>query len=163
MDVGHRPVLYEEALALLAPQSGERYIDCTVNGAGDAAGILARSSPDGRLLGLDADPDAVARARARLAIFGDRAHLVQANFRELTRIAQGARFEAVNGILFDLGLSSSTLEASARGFSFQRDEPLDMRFDPSCGPTAAELLAGSSEGELRSVLQRFGEEPAAGR
>ncbi len=163
MDVGHRPVLYEETLALLAPQSGERYIDCTVNGAGHAAGILERSSPDGRLLGLDADPDAVARARTRLAIFGDRAHVVQANFRELTGIAQIAGFEAVNGILFDLGLSSHTLEASGRGFSFQRDEPLDMRFDPTRGPTAAELLAGSSEGELRSVLQRFGEEPAAGR
>ena len=163
MDGGHRPVLYEETLAVLAPRSGERYIDCTLNGAGHAAGILERSSPDGRLLGLDADPDAVARARVRLARFGDRAHVVQSNFRELSGIAQDTGFEAADGILFDLGLSSYTLEAAGRGFSFQRDEPLDMRFDPTRGPTAAELLSGSSESELRSVLQRFGEEPAAGR
>src|SRR5262249_39652504 len=88
---------------------------------------------------------------------------VQANFRELAVIAQIAEINAVDGILFDLGLSSYTLESTARGFSFQRDEPLDMRFDPTRGTTAAGLLAGSREGELRSVLQRFGEEPAAGR
>jgi 16S rRNA (cytosine1402-N4)-methyltransferase len=163
MGEGHQPVLYEETLQVLAPRPGGRYIDCTVNGGGHAAGLLERSAPDGRLLGLDADPTVLAIARERLAGFGERVRLVHANFRDLAACARRAGFEAVDGILFDLGLSSYALEASGRGFSFQRDEPLDMRFDPTQGPTAAELLARSSEAELRTILARYGEEPAAAR
>jgi 16S rRNA (cytosine1402-N4)-methyltransferase len=159
----HASVLYEEALTILAPRPGARYIDCTVGGGGHAEGVLARSGPDGQLLGLDADPAALERVRARLASFGDRARLCHANFRDLGRCARAAGFDAVDGILFDLGLSSDSLEASGRGFSFRRDEPLDMRFDPTAGEPAAALVADSTEAELREILWRYGEEPAAGR
>ncbi len=159
----HQPVLYEETLQVLAPRPGGRYIDCTVNGGGHAAGLLERSAPDGQLLGLDADPTVLAVARERLAGFGERVRLVHANFRDLAACARREGFEAVDGILFDLGLSSYALEASGRGFSFQRDETLDMRFDPTQGQTAAELLARSSEAELRTILAHYGEEPAAAR
>jgi len=156
-------VLFEEVMAILAPRAGERYVDCTVNGGGHAAGLLERSAPDGQLLGLDADPAALARARERLAPYGDRARLVHANFRDLARAAAEAGWRHADGILFDLGVSSYSLEVSGRGFSFRRDEPLDMRFDPTRGVTAAELLAGSTEADLRALLQRYGEEPGAGR
>ena len=159
----HLSVLYDETLAFLDPRPGERYIDCTVGGGGHAEGVLARSSPDGQLLGLDADPAALARVRARLALFGDRVHLCHANFRELGRCAREAGFDAAHGIVFDLGLSSDSLEVSGRGFSFRRDEPLDMRFDPTAGEPAAALLADSTEAELRDILRQYGEEPAAGR
>ena len=150
-------------MRLLAPRAGARYVDATVNGGGHAAGIMERSSPDGELLGLDADPDAIARARERLAAFGTRVHLVHANFRALAQVARAEGFDSVAGVLFDLGLSSDTLERSGRGFSFRRDEPLDMRYDPTTGITAAELLARSSERELRHLLRTYGEEPAAAR
>jgi 16S rRNA (cytosine1402-N4)-methyltransferase len=159
----HTSVLYDEVLAFLAPRPGGRYIDCTVGGGGHAEGVLARSSPGGQLLGLDADPAALARVRERLAPFGARVWLCHANFRELGRCARAAGFDAVDGILFDLGLSSDTLEVSGRGFSFRRDEPLDMRFDPTAGESAAALLADSTEAALRDILRRYGEEPAAGR
>ncbi len=154
-------MLFEEVMAILAPRAGERYVDCTVNGGGHAAGLLERSAPDGQLLGLDADPAALARARERLAPYGDRARLVHANFRDLARAAAEAGWRHADGILFDLGVSSYSLEVSGRGFSFRRDEPLDMRFDPTRGVTAAELLAGSTEADLRALLQRYGEEPGA--
>ncbi|MBX5491473.1 MAG: 16S rRNA (cytosine(1402)-N(4))-methyltransferase RsmH [Chloroflexi bacterium] len=150
-------------MRLLAPRAEARYVDATVNGGGHAAGIMERSSPDGELLGLDADPDAIARARERLAGFGTRVHLVHANFRALAEVARAEGFDSVAGVLFDLGLSSDTLERSGRGFSFRRDEPLDMRYDPTTGITAAELLARSSERELRHLLRTYGEEPAAAR
>jgi 16S rRNA (cytosine1402-N4)-methyltransferase len=159
----HASVLYDEVLTILAPRPGARYIDCTLGGGGHAEGVLRRSSPDGQLLGLDADPAALERVRARLAPYGARVRFCHANFRELERCARAAGFAAVDGILFDLGLSSDTLEVSGRGFSFRRDEPLDMRFDPTAGEPAAVLLADSTEAELRGVLQRYGEEPAAGR
>ena len=159
----HSSVLYDEVLTSLAPRAGERYIDCTVGGGGHAAGILEGSSPDGQLLGLDADAGALDRVRARLAGYGARVCQCHANFRELAGCAREAGFVPADGVLFDLGLSSDTLEASGRGFSFRRDEPLDMRFDPTSGPTAAALLADSAEAELRAILQRYGEEPAAGR
>lgn len=150
-------------MAYLAPRAGGRYIDATVDGGGHAAGILERSRPDGRLLGLDADPDALARAREHLSAYGARVRLVHANFRALAAVARAEGFEQVAGILFDLGVSSDTLERSGRGFSFRRDEPLDMRYDPTTGVTAAELLARSSERELRQLLRAYGEEPHAAR
>lgn len=162
-DVQHQPVLFEEVMALVAPRAGERYVDCTVGGGGHAEGLLARSAPDGQLLGLDADPAALARTRERLAPYGARVRLVHANFRDLARVAAEVGWQYADGIVFDLGVSSYSLEASERGFSFRRDEPLDMRFDPTRGSTAAELVAGSTEADLRALLQRYGEEPAAGR
>ena len=158
----HVPVLLHECLAWLDPQPGGRFIDCTVNGGGHSASILDRTAPDGLLLGLDADPEAITRARQRLAGYGPRVTLVQSNFRTLADVATRAGFRDVDGILVDLGLSSPQLDSSGRGFTFSKDEPLDMRFDPSSGRSAAELLAEASRGEIEKILWAYGEEPNAG-
>jgi 16S rRNA (cytosine1402-N4)-methyltransferase len=160
--VPHTSVLLEEVLEALEPRGGIdfRALDCTVGAGGHAAGLLERASPDGRLVGLDADPVALELARARLAPFGDRVRLLQRSFGELDEM----ELEPMNGIVFDLGLSSMQLESSGRGFSFRFDEPLDMRFDPeSDGPTATELLNTLPEAELERVLHEYGEEPRARR
>ncbi|MBL7183801.1 MAG: 16S rRNA (cytosine(1402)-N(4))-methyltransferase RsmH [Anaerolineae bacterium] len=161
--MSHIPVLYQEGLAGLQIRPGGRYIDGTVGGGGHAHGILVASAPDGELLGIDADPMAVASAGERLAEFGRRVTLVQGNFVDLEEIALEHGFGSVDGILFDLGLSSLQLEAAGRGFSFQLDGPLDMRFDPSQMTTAADLVNDLSVEELASILFRYGEEPRARR
>lgn len=161
--VEHVPVLYTETLEGLAPQPGGRYIDCTAGSGGHAAGILERSAPDGALLGLDADDEAIGRTRRLLARFGARVHLQQANFRDLREVAGRIGWHSVDGILFDLGVSSVQLGTPGRGFSFRDDGPLDMRLDPSRGPTAADLVNGRSEDELSRLLREYGEEPAARR
>ncbi len=159
MQVVHVPVLYEEVLALLDPRPGGKFVDCTVDGGGHAYGILERSSPDGLLLGLDADPEVLPIAAQRLAPFESRFRLVHANFRHLDTVAPQHDFRVANGVLFDLGLSTILLEASGRGFSFQRNEPLDMRFDPTQGPTAADLVNRASEAELARIIWEYGEDP----
>jgi len=131
-----------------------------VGQGGHAEGILERSAPDGRLLAVDVDPQAVAFAAERLRPYKDRVTVVRGSFTALGDIATGQGFFAVDGVLFDLGLCSQQIEASGRGFSFQRDEPLDMRFSQE-GPTAADLVNSLSERELADLLFRFGEEPAA--
>jgi 16S rRNA (cytosine1402-N4)-methyltransferase len=156
----HVPVLLEEVLAALQPRSGGSYIDATVGLGGHAAAILDASAPHGRLLGLDADPQAIVTATDRLLGYGDRVRLVHRSYIDLGSVADAAGFPLVDGILFDLGLSSAQLESSGRGFSFQVDEPLDMRFNPS-GETAADLVNGLSEHELADLIYRFGEEPAS--
>lgn len=161
--LGHIPVLYQEVLTGLQIKPGGRYIDATVGGGGHASGILVASAPDGELLGLDADPMAVALAGERLAEFGKRVTLGQGNFADLEGIALEHGFCPVDGILFDLGLSSLQLEAAGRGFSFQLDGPLDMRFDPSQTTTAADLVNGLSVEELADILSRYGEEPRSRR
>jgi 16S rRNA (cytosine1402-N4)-methyltransferase len=160
---GHLPVMANEVVEILAPQPGSRHIDATVGGGGHTERILEASSPDGRVLGLDADPTAIERARIRLARFGERVVLRQANFRDLGRVAPEAGFGTVEGCLFDLGLSSDQLADRSRGFGIRTGGPLDLRFDPSRGPTAAELLAGLGERELRTLFRRYGEEPFADR
>jgi 16S rRNA (cytosine1402-N4)-methyltransferase len=155
-------VLLEEVLEALQPRGGVgfRALDCTLGAGGHAASLLERSSPDGQLVGLDADPDALELARARLAAFGDRVTLLQRNFGDLADL----ELEPVNAVVFDLGLSSMQLDSSARGFSFRQDEPLDMRFDPTSDqPTAAELVNTLSEADLERVLRDYGEEPRARR
>ncbi len=160
----HVPVMADEVLAALAPAPRGRHIDATVGGGGHAARILAATAPDGRLLGLDADGAAIARVAARLIPeFGDRLRLRQANFRELAEVAPAEHFEAVDGCLFDLGLSSDQLADRQRGFGIRTGGPLDMRFDPSRGVPAAELLASLDVAELTALLRRYGEEPFAGR
>jgi 16S rRNA (cytosine1402-N4)-methyltransferase len=160
----HVPVLLDEVVGWLVTRSPlaarrpPRFLDCTLGGGGHAAALLAASAPAGRLLGLDADPAALRVAAERLAAFGDRAVLVQANFRDLAAVAAAHRFETVDGIVMDLGLSSRQLETSGRGFSFQRDEPLDMRFDPDRGESAAELLNRADERQLADLLYELGEE-----
>ncbi len=162
-EAGHLPVLVEEVLAMLAPAPGSLQIDATVGGGGHTERILEASDPDGRLLGLDADGAAIARVGRRLARFGDRLVLRQANFRDLGAVAPEAGFAAVDGLLMDLGLSSFQLADRERGFGFRAGGPLDMRFDPSRGVPAAELLATLDADELAALFRRYGEEPHAGR
>jgi 16S rRNA (cytosine1402-N4)-methyltransferase len=163
MEEGHRPVLAEEVMKMLAPRPGSLHVDCTVGGGGHTERILEAASPDGRVLGLDADPAAIARVGERLARFDGRLVLRQANFRSLGEVAPAAGFGAVDGILLDLGLSSFQLADAGRGFGFRAGGPLDMRFDPSGGEPASALLARLDEGALAECFRRFGEEPRARR
>jgi len=154
----HKPVLLDEVLRELSPQSGQRFIDATVGAGGHTQAILKATAPDGRVLALDADPAALTIARQRLASYGSRALLVNANFDRIAHIADSYDFVPVQGIMFDLGLSSMQLNAAERGFSFQGDGPLDMRYDPSGPTTAADLVNNLSQDELADVLYRYGEE-----
>jgi 16S rRNA (cytosine1402-N4)-methyltransferase len=163
MEEGHLPVMAGEVLETLSPQPGSLQIDATVGGGGHTERILEAASPDGRLLGLDADQAAIDRVAARLTRFGDRLVLRQANFRELGEVAPAAGFDAVDGMLFDLGLSSFQLADRDRGFGFRTGGPLDMRFDTARGVPASELLATLSADELAALFRRYGEEPAAWR
>ncbi len=159
----HVPVLYDAVLEWMAPISAGCYIDGTVGAGGHAWGILEASSPNGRLLGLDADPEALNIARERLAGFGDRAVLVHANFDSMETVAPAHGFDAVDGILLDLGLSSIQLADASRGFSFQREGPLDMRFNPQQPRTAADLVNTLPVDELADILWQYGEERYARR
>jgi 16S rRNA (cytosine1402-N4)-methyltransferase len=150
-------------LDALDPQPAGRYIDGTVGGGGHAEGILERSEPSGQLLGLDRDPVALPPARQRLARFGARVHLRHGTFAELRAHAASLGWQAVDGILLDLGLSSMQLADPERGFSFRADGPLDMRFDPSQGAPASELVNRLSEMELAELIARHGEDPQARR
>jgi 16S rRNA (cytosine1402-N4)-methyltransferase len=158
----HIPVLFQAVLNGLQVRSGGRYIDATIGGGGHATGILAASSPDGRLLGLDQDPMAVEAARASLAAFAERAVLVHSSFTHLAEIAQGRHFAPADGVLFDLGLSSLQLSDPARGFAFAADGPLNMRFDPTGeGSTAATFVNELSLEELTTILYQYGEDAQA--
>lgn len=155
----HRPVLLAETIDLLRPRPGGNYVDGTLGGAGHAEAILERSSPSGRVLGIDFDPVALERARARLARFGDRVVFVHDSFAQLERLVRWYGFEPANGILLDLGLSSDEL-SSERGFSFQAAAPLDMRFNPlGTEPTARDLVNDLDADQLAEIFFRYGEEP----
>jgi len=154
----HAPVLLAEVLAALAPRPKGRYLDGTLGGGGHAEAILAASAPDGRLLGLDRDPAALDRARARLAPFGARAVCVHARFGALGAVAAAHGFSPLDGVLLDLGISSDQLDDPTRGLSFQRDGPLDMRLDPGEDVTAADLVNTLPERDLADLIYRFGEE-----
>ena len=154
----HTPVLLEETIEALAVQPGGRYIDCTLGAGGHAAAILDRSLPGGQLLGIDADPEAIKVAGARLEAYSNSTLLINQNFVNLKAIGIKYHFFPVHGILFDLGLSSLQLNSSGRGFSFQRDEPLDMRLNPGQQVTAADIVNTSSEAELARLIKTFGEE-----
>jgi len=154
----HTPVLVEEAVRALAVQPGGRYIDGTLGGGGHAAAILEHSAPGGQLLGIDADPDAIVVARERLWPFQGSTLIVQDNFANLRTICYRYDFVPVHGILLDLGISSLQLNGSRRGFSFQQDAPLDMRFDPDQEVTAADIINAYPEDELANLLWAYGEE-----
>jgi 16S rRNA (cytosine1402-N4)-methyltransferase len=157
-DSPHEPVLYKEIIHALQPQSGGRYVDGTLGAGGHARGIMEVSAPDGRLLGLDVDPQALAIARRILAPYEHRIHLAQASYTSLsTQLAQ-LGWDAVDGILLDLGASSIQFDTPERGFSFQHDAPLDMRFGPHILQTAADLVNTYSERELADLIYRYGEE-----
>ena len=156
----HIPVLVDEALTGLNVQPGGCYIDGTLGGGGHTQLLLSHSQPDGRVLGFDADPAAIRRVRKRFPeeVDAGRLRLAQATFDQIERIARQQGFAAVDGILLDLGLSSFQLDTPARGFAFQHDGPLDMRFDPSAGHSAAELINRKSWVEIADILYQYGEE-----
>ena len=156
--VEHIPVLYQEVIEYLAPRSGGLFVDGTIGAGGHAAGILEASRPDGRLLGIDRDPEAVAFAAKKLSAYGERLTIARGSFGNLAQIAPKLGFGKVDGILLDLGLSSRQLANGDRGFSFSSNGPLDMRFDGGRGSTAADLVNGMSETELANILFKYGEE-----
>ena len=156
-------MLVDEVAFLLRPRGEGWVIDGTVGMGGHAEAILSLSAPSVRLLGLDVDRDALAQAGARLAPFGDRVRLERSSFRDLQQAAADAGIETTRSILLDLGVSSWQLEQSGRGFSFQGDEPLDMRLDPSVGEKAAAMLNRLTEAELARLIFEYGEEPHARR
>lgn len=155
---GHAPVLLDETLGLLGVRPGGRYCDATLGAGGHARAVLERSAPDGRLLAIDRDPEAIAHGRSELAAFGPRLELRQGSFAELQRLVAEAQCAPLDGVLADLGLSSHQLDTARRGFSFSADGPLDMRMDPAAPLTAERLIAEASEPELAAILRDYGEE-----
>jgi len=154
----HEPVLWNEVMAALSPRSGGTYVDGTVGCGGHARGILEQSSPDGRLLGIDRDRQALEVAREVLEGFGSRFTLVHGTFGRLGDLARSHGYYPADGVLLDLGLSSMQLSAPERGFSFQLEGPLDMRFDTGSEVTAGDLVNNLPEGELADLIYQFGEE-----
>jgi 16S rRNA (cytosine1402-N4)-methyltransferase len=159
----HVPVMAGEVLDFLAPRRGGVYLDGTLGGGGHARQILEASSPDGLLIGLDRDAEALAAARTELAAFGDRAILRQGNFADMEGLLDTLGIDAVDGILLDLGVSSHQLDRAERGFSFREDGPLDMRMNPAAGATAAEIIAEADAEELQRIFRAYGEERWARR
>ena len=159
-DAGHVPVLLAEVLELLAVRPGGLWVDGTVGLGGHAEALLRASAPDGRLRGFDRDSETLERARERLAPFGVRARLEHADYREMKERLAG---EVADGILLDLGVSSPQLDEPERGFSFQREGPLDMRMDRSERGSAGELVNRMREGDLADLIHEFGEEPYSRR
>jgi 16S rRNA (cytosine1402-N4)-methyltransferase len=152
----HVPVMTAEVLHFLRPEGGGLFVDCTVGLGGHARALLEAGAS--RLIGLDRDLDALERARDTLAPWGDRVELVHADYRALEEVLDQRQIATVDGTLADLGVSSMQFDAPGRGFSFQRDEPLDMRMDRSGGETAADLVARSAETDLANAIFQFGEE-----
>ena len=154
--IGHVPVLTAEALQHLQPERGGLFVDCTVGLGGHSKALLEGGAA--RVLGLDRDRDALSAARVTLAPWADRVELVHTDYRQLEEVLDRRGVSLVDGALADLGLSSQQLESPGRGFSFQRDEPLDMRMDTSTGETAADVIARVSEGDLADAIYAYGEE-----
>ena len=154
----HVPVMLDEVINGLAVRPGGHYVDATVGLGGHAAAILEAAQPGGRLLGIDRDPNALERAAERLAPFGDAVVLVRGSYADVESICAEHDFAPVDGMLLDLGLSSLQLEQTGRGFSFQRDEPLDMRMDPDDELNAFELVNETEEEELAGIIWQYGEE-----
>ena len=154
--IAHNPVLAAEATQYLQPQRGGVFVDCTVGLGGHTSALLSAGAT--RIIGLDRDLDALDRAREALAPWLERVDLVHADFRSLDTVLDRLGIPVVDGALADLGVSSLQFDAPGRGFSFQRDEPLDMRMDRSGGDTAADLVARSGERELADAIFHYGEE-----
>ena len=152
----HVPVLTDAALHYLRPERGGLFVDCTVGLGGHAKALLQAGAS--RVIGLDRDPDALSAAGAALAPWADRVELVHADYRSLDDVLDRRRVGSIDGALADLGVSSLQLDSDGRGFSFQRDEPLDMRMDQTSGETAAEIVARASEQDLADAIYAYGEE-----
>jgi len=159
----HIPVLVEEVMMLLRCQPGRTYVDATLGGGGHALEILRRTAPDGMVMGLDWDEEAISEAKKALMPFGERAKIFHENFIHLGDVLKEMNIEQVDGILLDLGLSSFQLEKETRGFSFRGEGPLDMRMDRRMDRTASDLINSLSERELEETLVQYGEERWAKR
>jgi 16S rRNA (cytosine1402-N4)-methyltransferase len=159
----HQPVMVDRCVELLRPAEARLWVDATLGLGGHAEALLEASAPDGRVVGLDRDPAALALASDRLARFGDRLVPVAASFADLGRVAAELGLDAVDGVLYDLGVSSLQLDEPERGFSYRHDAPLDMRMDPDGALTAAEVVNTYPRAELARVLRAYGEERFAGR
>ncbi len=158
MDAPHQSVLKNEVLQLLNLHPGDRVIDCTLGAGGHASIILPQIAPDGELLGLDVDPNALTIAQARLQPFKSRLLTRQARFDAVADVVHELAFAPVAGILADLGVSSMQLDTAERGFSFSKDGPLDMRMGPAAKESAAELVNTLPEKTLADIIFRYGEE-----
>src|SRR5512141_3489062 len=154
----HKPVLYQEIIHALQPRRGGRYVDGTLGAGGHARGIVEACAPDGQLLGLDVDPQALAIAREPLAPYENRVHLAQASYTSLSAQLKRLGWKTVDGIVLDLGASSMQFDTPERGFSFMQDAPLDMRFGPHAPQTAADLVNKLTERELADLIYQYGED-----
>ena len=163
MSYRHTPVLLPEALHYLHCRPGGIYVDCTLGGAGHATAICEAIAPDGLLIAIDQDPDAIEHAQGVFRTASASVHLFHGNFVLLPDFLSQLNLTAVDGILMDLGISSHQIRSSGRGFSFDADEPLDMRMDPTGGTPAAVVVNEGSEAELRDIFRKYGEERFAAR
>jgi 16S rRNA (cytosine1402-N4)-methyltransferase len=163
MGVFHIPVMVSEVIASLRCRAGAVYVDCTVGGGGHAEAILRSTEPDGLLIGIDTDREALDEAAKRLAQFKNRTILMKGNFADMDNILTEMGIEKADGILLDLGVSSHQLDTADRGFSFSMDAPLDMRMDRSRGSSAYDLIQTLSEEDLKRIIRKYGEERMAGR
>lgn len=163
MSFQHTPVLYQEVMEIMAAQPGEIFVDCTLGGGGHSKGFLERTSPDGCLIGIDQDLEALTAAKSHLASFGERVTYVHSNYRNLATILEQYAPLGVDGILFDLGVSSHQLDEKERGFSYMQDAPLDMRMDTTQSFSAYDVVNGYSEEDLERIIKGYGEENWAKR
>ena len=154
----HTPVLYQEIIHALQPRNSGRYVDGTLGAGGHARGILEACTPDGLLLGLDVDPQALALARETLAPYEGRIHLVQASHITLSQQLAALKWDSIDGIVLDLGASSMQFDNAERGFSFMQDGPLDMRFGINATMSAEEIVNTFDERELADIIFRYGED-----
>jgi 16S rRNA (cytosine1402-N4)-methyltransferase len=157
----HTPVLFQEVVNQLQPRRGGLYVDCTVGGGGHAREILRACGPEGQLIGLDWDEEAIAASRERLSEFGARVQLVRASYTELERVLMSLGVTVVDGVLFDLGVSSRQFDEPGRGFSVLREGPLDMRMSRQLGATAQDILRTAGMEELAKIFRVYGEEKRA--
>ncbi len=154
----HEPVMLHEIVEALGVHPGGRYVDATLGLGGHSSAIAAAAQPGGRLLGIDRDPNAIRIASERLSSYGDAVVIARGEFADIASICDEHGFRLVDGILFDLGVSSMQLDMPGRGFSFMRDEPLDMRMDPEGGMTAADIVNTYDEARLAALIWEYGEE-----
>jgi 16S rRNA (cytosine1402-N4)-methyltransferase len=159
----HKPVLYKEIIHALQPHRGGRYVDGTLGAGGHARGILEACTPDGQLLGLDVDPQALALSRENLAPYEERTHLVQASYITITKQLAALKWDFVDGIVLDLGASSMQFDNAERGFSFMQDGPLDMRFGSNAFQSAEDIVNNYDERDLSDLIFRYGEDRDARR
>jgi 16S rRNA (cytosine1402-N4)-methyltransferase len=159
----HQPVLLQEVIEALTPRSGGLYVDGTMGGAGHSRAILAASAPDGRLIAIDQDDEAIAAGSLVLASFAERTRIVKANFAQLQQVVQEVGWGAPQGILLDIGVSSHQLDEPERGFSYMQDAPLDMRMDRSQPFSARELVNSYDAAQLTEIIYKYGEEKWAKR